>query len=198
MTLSNKLTLSRICLTPLFFLAWFVPIHLEYAPRFGTVALWVLFLLSEITDIQDGRLARRLGQVSDTGKLLDPFSDIFLRITYFVCFMGADLMPIWILIIILWRELSITFIRMLLLREGVVLAASKAGKLKAVLYAVSGFWGLFILSVRAWFARAEWLNHAERASTILFIIAAFVSLISFIDHFRYYMKTNAYQKLSSE
>ena len=181
MTLANKLTLSRIFTAPLFFLAWFIPIHLEHGPRFGTVALWVLFLLSEITDVQDGRLARRLGQVSDTGKLLDPFSDVFLRITYFVCFVGADLMPIWILLIILWRELAITFIRMHLLREGVALAAGKFGKLKAVFYALSGFWGLCVLSIRAWLRHAGWLAHAERVSALLFTIAALVSLLSFVE-----------------
>ena len=198
MTLPNKLTLSRLFSAPLVFLAWYIPVHLGYFPLIGTVLLWILFILSEITDILDGHFARVRGQVSDIGKLMDPFSDVFLRVTYFACFIGAGLMPIWTLVIILWRELAIMFIRMLLAREGVAMAANKGGKLKSFLYFVSGFGGLFALTLRAWTPDLGWLMKAEQISALLFVIAAVASLISFADYFRSYLKTDTHRKFLSE
>jgi len=198
MTLPNKLTVSRLFSAPLVFLAWFIPIHLGYFPRLGILLLWVLFILSEITDILDGYFARSRGQVSDIGKLMDPFSDVFLRITYFTFFVGSGLMPVWTLVIILWRELAIMFIRMLLAREGVALAANKGGKLKSVLYFISGLGGLSALTLRSWSPESAWLPRAERLSGILFIIAALASIISFADYFRYYLKTDIHKKFISE
>jgi CDP-diacylglycerol--glycerol-3-phosphate 3-phosphatidyltransferase len=89
MTLPNKLTLTRLLAAPLVFLSWYIPFHLGLSPKFGSILIWVLFLVSEVTDILDGHFARTLGQVSDVGKLMDPFSDVFLRVTYFTCFVGA-------------------------------------------------------------------------------------------------------------
>jgi len=198
MTLPNKLTISRLFSAPLVFLAWYIPIHLGYSPRLGIILLWVLFILSEITDVLDGYIARSRGQVSDIGKLMDPFSDVFLRITYFTFFVGSGLMPIWTLVIILWRELGIMFIRMLLAREGVALAANKGGKLKSVLYFISGFGGILALTLRAWAPNSEWLLKVEQLSKVLFIIAALASIVSFADYFRYYLKTDIHKKFISE
>jgi len=198
MTLPNKLTVSRLFSAPLVFLAWYIPIHLGYFPRLGTLILWVLFILSEITDILDGHFARSRGQVSDIGKLMDPFSDVFLRVTYFACFLGAGLMPVWTLVIILWRELAIMFIRMLLAREGVALAANKGGKLKSLLYFFSGLAGVFALTLRAWSPELAWLLEVERITALLFIVAAVASLVSFADYFRGYLKTDTHKKFMSE
>ena len=198
MTLPNKLTISRLLSAPLVFLAWFIPVHLGYFPRGGTIILWCLFILSEITDILDGYFARSRDQVSDIGKLMDPFSDVFLRITYFTFFVGAGLMPIWTMVIILWRELGIMFIRMLLAREGTAMAANKGGKLKSVLYFISGLGGMLALTLRAWCPGSNILITAEKVSTVLFILAALASIISFIDYFRYYLKTDIHKKFMSE
>jgi len=198
MTLPNKLTISRLYSAPLVFLAWLLPVHLGFFPRIGIIILWVLFILSEITDILDGHFARSRGQVSDVGKLMDPFSDVFLRVTYFACFIGSGLMPVWTLIIILWRELAIMFIRMLLAREGIALAANKGGKLKSFLYFVSGFGGLSALTLRAWVPELEWLLIVEKITALLFVIAAMASLVSFVDYFRYYLKTDTHKKFISE
>lgn len=107
-------------------------------------------------------------------------------------------MPIWTLVIILWRELAIMFIRMLLAREGVALAANKGGKLKSLLYFISGFGGLFALTLRAWGPDLIWLVKVEQISAILFVVAAVASLVSFADYFRYYLKTDTHRKFISE
>lgn len=194
MTLSNKLTITRLFCTPLVFFSWYVPFHLGLFPKVGTFLLWSLFIVSEITDILDGHFARTRGQVSDIGKLMDPFSDVFLRITYFVCFVGAGLMPIWTLAIILWRELGIMFIRMLLTREGVALAANKGGKLKSMLYFISGLGGLSALTLSAWWPNFEWMDRVEWIVAGLFILSALASLISFIGYFRGYLKSDTHKK----
>ena len=198
MTLPNKLTVSRLGAAPLVFLSWYLPFRLGLAPRLGAVLLWVLFVISEITDVMDGHIARSRGQVSDIGKLMDPFSDVFLRVTYFVCFVGAGLMPTWALAVILWRELAIMFIRMLLAREGTALAANKGGKLKAVLYFVSGLGGMAVLTFRAWFADPSWLPAAETASSYLFAVAALASLVSFAYYFRIFLRSDTCKRFLAE
>jgi len=198
MTLPNKLTLTRLASTPLVFLSWYLPFHLGWAPRIGSIIIWILFIISEITDVLDGHFARSRGEVSDVGKLMDPFSDVFLRITYFICFVGAGLMPIWALVVIVWRELAIMFIRMLLFREGVALAANIGGKLKSLLYFVSGLGGLTMLTIRAWAPGVPWKDQAEFTVMILFVVAALASLISFADYFRQYLKTESFRSFMSE
>ena len=198
MTLPNKLTLTRLFLTPFVFTAWYAFVHLGLSPRLGTSLIWVLFILSELTDLLDGRIARARGLVSDVGKLMDPFSDVFLRVTYFTCFVGAALMPIWTLVIILWRELGIMFIRILLAREGTALAANSGGKLKAVLYFLSGSCGVFALTVRAWRPDTPWRQQFEGFAGLLFAAAALVSLISFISYLRSYLRSETHRRFMAE
>ena len=187
MSSSNKLTIIRFFCTPVVFLAWYFLVELGHSPRLGTLILWTLFLFSSITDILDGYFARKMGQVTDIGKLMDPFSDMLLMVTYFVCFLNAGLMNVWVLIIILWREFMIMFIRMLLTYKQVVLGASFAGKFKTVLYFVSGAGGLIVFTLHAWLPTLRFLSLVEFLSGLLFIIAALAALISLIDYFRTYL-----------
>ena len=198
MPLPNKLTFTRLIFTPLVFMTWYFLFHLELSPRIGIFLIWVLFVLSEVTDVLDGHIARFRGLVSDVVKLMDPFSDVFLRVTYFTCFVGADLMPVWTLVIILWRELAIMFIRMLLAREGTALAANAGGKLKSLPYFVSGSGGVFALTLRAWWPQLEWRHDAERIVELLFVVASLASLISFIDYLRHYFRSETHRRFMSE
>lgn len=198
MTLPNKLTLSRIFTSPLVFLVWFFPVERGWAPMLGAMALAVLFIVSEITDVMDGHIARTRGQVSDIGKLMDPFSDVFLRITFFVCFIGAGLMPLWAFIIIVWRELGIMFVRMLLAKEGTALAANKGGKLKSLLYALSSFGGVFVLVVRTWNPGIAFLSLSETISRYLFILAAAAAIVSFFSYLRIYIASDTHRRFMNE
>jgi len=185
---SNKLTMIRFCCAPAVFFVWFFLVESELSPRSGTLALWALFLFSAITDILDGYFARKMNQVTDIGKLMDPFSDILLLVTYFVCFLAAGLMGVWALIIILWREFTIMFIRMLLAHRQVALAASFVGKLKTVLYFIGGVGGLSALTLRAWLPAHPLLPMAEYLCGLLLIIAALAALISLADYLRRYRR----------
>ena len=111
MTKADKVTLSRIVLAPLFFILYRYPV---FPSLISTILLWALFCVIEVSDFVDGRIARSTSEVSDFGKLFDPFADVLARITYFVCFAFSGIMPLWVLLIILYREFGILFLRMML------------------------------------------------------------------------------------
>ena len=198
MTLPNKLTVMRLFSAPFVFLCWYLSFRLGLAPQAGSIVIWILFGVSEVTDILDGYIARSRGLVSDVGKLMDPFSDVVLRVTYFLCFVGSGIMPIWSLAVILWRELSMMFIRMLLAREGEALAANSGGKIKSLLYFFSGAGGLAVLTLRAWFPELSWLPTVEIIAAVLFSTAAAAALISFLNYFRHYTASKTHKKFLSE
>jgi len=184
----NKLTIVRFCCAPAVFSAWYFLVESEFHPRLGILILWTLLLFSAITDILDGYFARKMNQVTDIGKLMDPFSDILLMVTYFVCFLKAGLMGVWALIIILWREFAIMFIRMLLAYKQLALGASLVGKFKTVLYFASSVGGLIALTLHAWFPTHILLPTVEYSSGILFMIAALAALISLVHYLRSYLR----------
>ena len=146
MNTANKVTSLRFVLSPVFFFFAYLPYWT--AGRFGllsVVVLWTVFVLVELSDMVDGAIARSQGIVSDLGKLLDPFADVVSRLTYFIVFAAFNIMPVWMFTLIMYREVGIIFVRMMMIRDGVALAARKGGKLKAVMYAVSTGFGLLML-----------------------------------------------------
>ncbi|GAB4365948.1 MAG: CDP-diacylglycerol--glycerol-3-phosphate 3-phosphatidyltransferase [Spirochaetales bacterium] len=188
MNLPNLLTSSRIYLSPVFFLLYYFPLWTGKGEAVTVVLLWILYFLMELSDAVDGSLARALDQVTDTGKLLDPFADVVSRLTYFVCFVATGIMPAWAFILIMYREFGITYLRMMLYKDGYALAARKGGKLKAVLYAIAGGTGLFIHTARllSWLPGS--LNTMILIAKGLFAAAALLALISFIGYLRAYFK----------
>ncbi len=176
MGLANRITFFRIALAPVFaalFSAW-----AAWRDPSWLVLVWAVFLLSELSDILDGWVARKLGQTSDIGKLLDPFSDVLSRLTIFLALLLVGVAPLWFFLIVLYRELSMTFLRTLMVQKGVVQAASNGGKLKAWLYFIASFWGLVqvtwpgFVSAELWF----WIGQG------LFALAALQSLGSFLQY----------------
>ena len=125
----NTLTLIRITATPLFILFFMI----------NTVwSLWVclfLFIIFEMTDLLDGRMARQMDMVTDFGKLMDPFADSISRFTIFLCFLGAGLAPIWTIAIFFYRDVLVSVIRVFSIKSGVVVAARQSGKIKALIQA---------------------------------------------------------------
>ncbi len=183
MNIPDKLTFFRILATPLIFFTWYSAIYLGISPKVGTVIMGILFFLSEVSDVMDGHIARRYNLVSDFGKIADPFSDVFLRLTYFLCFVASNLMPVWTLAIIIWRELGIILIRMILIQRKKALAANFFGKFKSTLYFICGVGGLFTLFMRIWRPELEWLLKMEWGLKWLFIMAAITATISFVNYF---------------
>ncbi len=132
-------TVLRIGLVPFF--AWALLADGGHSTA-GRLVATLLFVVAASTDRLDGWLARRSGQVTDLGKLLDPIADKVLIGTALVLLSALGDLPWWVTVVILVRELGITAMRFLLLRY-VVLPASRGGKLKTVLQSVAI--GLFLL-----------------------------------------------------
>lgn len=125
MNTPNKLTLLRIALVPVFIfflLADFVLLH----------NLWALlvFGVAALTDLLDGKIARRQNLVTNFGKFLDPLADKVLVVSGLVCFVAVGLSDPAIVIIIIAREFLVTSLRLVAVDNGNVIAASGLGKLK--------------------------------------------------------------------
>jgi CDP-diacylglycerol--glycerol-3-phosphate 3-phosphatidyltransferase len=133
--------------------------------------------------------ARKLKIVSGFGKLFDPFTDVLARITYFVCFAWVGIMPLWILVIILYREFGINFLRMLLVERGIAMGARSGGKLKAVVYVVAGLVSLLVWSLM------QFSMEVPRALSIFvtlsYVLAAILSVSSFLDYVNQFRKYRA-------
>ena len=124
MSLPNVLTLLRILSTPILVLILLI--------RYDGNELisFIIFILAAITDSLDGFIARRRKQVTVFGKLLDPIADKLLIASVFICFVELNLVPAWIVVIIIAREISITGFRVLASSKGINISASVLGKLK--------------------------------------------------------------------
>jgi CDP-diacylglycerol---glycerol-3-phosphate 3-phosphatidyltransferase len=180
MTLADKLTASRLALAPLFFIAY------RWADKLGSIPyiaiLWALLLFIEISDLLDGLAARRTSTVSDFGKLFDPYADVFARITYFVCFALDGIMPAWVLMIVLYRELSINFLRMLLAQRGIAMGARPGGKIKSATYMVAGVTSLLLVSIRRLGIFSGLRDSLYISIQAIYALAAVLALLSFMDY----------------
>lgn len=132
--LPNVLTSIRIIAIPLF--AWLV-LRSESTHLPWMWASLICFVLLMITDKLDGDIARARGIVTDFGKIADPIADKALMSTAFICLNITGVLPVWVTVVILVREIGITIWRMIELRNGNVVPASKGGKLKTVLQTVA-------------------------------------------------------------
>ncbi len=179
---ANAVTSFRLFASPLFFVAAALPAWTGRFEYLSVVSLWVLFVAIEITDVLDGAVARRMGLVSDMGKLLDPFADVISRLTYFVVFALLDVMPGWMVILVMYREIGIMFVRMVMYRDGIALAARRGGKAKAVVYATAGGFGILVVTARFVGWSPEVLVRLERGAVALFGAAVLFAWVSFIDY----------------
>ena len=137
---ANKLTVLRILLIPLFILALLLP---DLWPAFAPYSHWVaamVFLVAAITDILDGRYARKHQIVTDFGKLMDPIADKILIVAAFVMLscMRDEAHPNYLLhpiltIVFIAREFLISGVRLIAAAKGVVISAGKLGKWKTTL-----------------------------------------------------------------
>ncbi|TCP30264.1 CDP-diacylglycerol--glycerol-3-phosphate 3-phosphatidyltransferase [Scopulibacillus darangshiensis] len=138
MNIANKITISRVILIPIFLIFLLVPMSL------GTITIGgaeisvsqfiagIIFIVASCTDWLDGYYARKLNLVTNFGKFLDPLADKLLVTSAFVSLVGLDLIPSWMVIIILAREFAVTGLRLVAAGEGDVIAASGVAKWKTL------------------------------------------------------------------
>ena len=141
MNVPNQLTVARLILTFVFVAL----LSLEGVPFAKTGALLV-FSLAAITDFLDGYLARKNNLVTNFGKLMDPLADKVLMCAGFVLLTRLELIPAWMVVVILAREFMVTGLRLLASAEGVVLAAENLGKYKTTIQIVTIIYFLLYLA----------------------------------------------------
>jgi len=191
MTLADKVTSLRLILAPFFFIVYLLP-NLSFFSgdyRWTVPILWIIFILSEITDLLDGKIARARNEVSDFGKLFDPFSDVLVRITYFLCFVIEGILPAFLFLAVLYREYGILFIRNLMITKKVVMGARWGGKIKAFTYMIAGAIALISASINRLDIEGTSFAISSTIAVIVFSISVIISIISFIDYLLVYKKT---------
>ena len=126
MNLPNKLTVGRIILVPLFVAALLIPFPLH------NIAALLIFIAASITDLLDGKIARKHNLITDFGKFADPLADKILVLSALLCFIQLGWCDCVAVIIVLFREFTVTSIRLIAAAKGEVIAANIWGKVKTV------------------------------------------------------------------
>ena len=128
MNLPNKLTILRVLMIPFFvlFMLWDIT---------GAADKWIaaaIFIVASLTDMLDGKIARKYNLVTDFGKFMDPLADKLLVSAAMICLVEMGRLPAWMVIVIISREFIISGFRLIASDNGVVIAASYWGKFKTV------------------------------------------------------------------
>jgi CDP-diacylglycerol---glycerol-3-phosphate 3-phosphatidyltransferase len=184
MNLPNSITMSRIIMIPLFL--WILSTHFPWRGQGGEqeILASILFVLASMTDGLDGYLARKRGQITTMGMLLDPLADKIMVTAAFVALLAynPEVVKVWIVVVIVGREFLISGLRSIASSEGFTITASELGKLKTVVQIVAvvsvilahhwDHWqiGVLVIPVK-WYAIAG------------IYFAVVVSTISAIDYF---------------
>lgn len=126
MNVPNSLTLLRIILIPVFVVV--IGISIPY----GDLMAAIIFIVAALTDSLDGYLARKYKQVTKLGIILDPLADKLLITAALICLVELGRLSGWIAIVILGREFAVSGLRAVKAEEGIVIPASKLGKLKTI------------------------------------------------------------------
>ena len=129
--LPNVLTVSRILLIPVFVVLFVAP-----TPD-RSLAAAVVFIVAALTDLLDGYLARRRGQVTKLGRLLDPIADKLLVLSALILLVQVDRVSALVAILIIAREVAVTGIRAIAATEGIIISAETTGKYKMALQVIA-------------------------------------------------------------
>jgi CDP-diacylglycerol--glycerol-3-phosphate 3-phosphatidyltransferase len=183
--LPNKLTVSRIILT--FVFMGFLYTHGILAK---TLAL-VVFLFASLTDALDGYIAKKNNQITDFGRLMDPIADKILVLAALLAFVERGLVPAWMVVIIIFREVVVTGLRVLALTKGEVLPADRVGKHKTVwqLSAITAIL-LFLIFREGGAAKFKFWNAGTEVlyKNAIFVIMLIAVVLTLASGIRYFIK----------
>ena len=175
LSLPNGVTILRILAIPLILFSFFTLVG-DYQ-----LLTALLFLGAAVTDTLDGYLARRRGMVTTLGKFLDPLADKLLIVTALIALIPAREIPVWMVIIIVGREIAITGLRGIAVSQDLIISASTLGKYKTVFEAASIF---FLILDGSYF----FINFRPIGLVLLWV-ALGIAVISGVDYFRKYLKS---------
>lgn len=170
MNLANKLTILRIFLVPIFL----VFMGIQGIP-YGNVIATIIFILAALTDKVDGYVARSRNQITNFGKFMDPLADKLLVTSALICLVEYQVISSIVAIIIIAREFAVSGLRTMAASEGIVIAASKWGKLKTFVQIVAITLALFNLSYKS--------DYLSICTNIFMWIAVIITILSGIDYF---------------
>ena len=201
MNLPNKLTVLRICLVPVFITVMMLPTTLLTSIQSGLIGV-ALFIIASLTDMLDGKIARKYGLVTDFGKLMDPLADKFMVIgaltviVYRATTHTARLVFTLVLLVVIFRELAVTSLRLVAsTSSGAVVAANMLGKIKTVtqiifisavfiepaLYAIPALGN----SLPAWWVANHPVAYLMAALTVIFTVWSgvnyFIGMWKYLD-----------------
>lgn len=187
MNLPNRLTVIRIILTPVFlllFMADFIP--------YNNIFALIVFVVAALTDMADGKIARKRNLITNFGKIADPIADKILSSAVLLGLMLLDMCSIWVVLIILTREFAISAIRISAASQGLVIPANIYGKIKTVMQMVFSILVLLLLSVQG-FLNAE-IPYLSIIVNVMMWILAFVTLFSGLIYMKDSLKVIDFSK----
>lgn len=127
MNIANKLTLSRMIMVPFFLVAVYFEKDSQVLPISA-----IIFAVASFTDFLDGYLARKHNLITDFGKFMDPLADKVLVVAALAVLVEMNLIPAWMIVLIITREYAVSILRAIAANTGQVIAASQGGKAKTV------------------------------------------------------------------
>lgn len=168
MNLPNKLTIMRVILIPFFVFFLLSP----YFPAYGNYIAVAIFIVASLTDMLDGKIARKYNLVTNFGKFMDPLADKLLVCSAMICLIELDRLAAWIVIVIIAREFIISGFRLVASDNGVVIAASYWGKFKTTFQMLMVI--LLILDIQ--------MPFFQILGTVLTYVALILTVVSLIDY----------------
>ena len=168
MNLPNKLTIMRVILIPFFVFFLLSP----YFPAYGNYIAVAIFIVASLTDMLDGKIARKYNLVTNFGKFMDPLADKLLVCSAMICLIELDRLAAWIVIVIISREFIISGFRLVASDNGVVIAASYWGKFKTTFQMLMVI--VLILDIQ--------MPFFQILGTVLTYVALILTVVSLIDY----------------
>ncbi len=165
MNLPNKLTMFRVVLIPFFIVFLLVPT----IPAGKWIAL-AIFIVASLTDLLDGKIARKYNLVTNFGKFMDPLADKLLVCSALICLIELQRIPSWMVVLIIAREFTISGFRLIAADNGVVIAASYFGKFKTTFQMIAVC--LLIADIEA----------LQSVTLIILWIAVILTVVSLVDY----------------
>lgn len=168
MNLPNKLTVLRVIMIPFFVFFMLTDIA-------GSLSKWIalgIFIIASLTDLLDGKIARKYNLVTNFGKFMDPLADKLLVCAAMICLVEMGMLPAWMVIVIISREFIISGFRLVASDNGIVIAASYWGKIKTTVQMLMSI--LLILHIQ---------HPIYQAAEQIFIYGALIlTVVSLIDY----------------
>ena len=187
MNLPNKLTMARVIMIPffVFFLLW----QNGENRTFRMIAL-ALFIIASLTDLLDGKIARKYNLVTNFGKFMDPLADKLLVTAALISLVELNMIPGWAVVIIIAREFAVSGLRTLAASDGIVIAASWWGKIKTVTQMAAIITLLVEVNIVSSQAAINFVSNNAFLNgfftyvpNILLILAVIITIISGVDYF---------------